>query len=130
MKPTNRKRAPQSTKARQQASTSKLGEEHGRPASGKDDSAPSQPDRPERTPREGSKKALVLALLQRPGGATLEEIVTATGWLPHTTRAALTGIRKKGVGVERSKGEDGLSKYRIPGSPDTGTAPADADREA
>ena len=45
----------------------------------------------------------MLALLQRPEGATLAELIAATGWLPHTTRAALTGIRKKGHAVERSK---------------------------
>jgi hypothetical protein len=51
-----------------------------------------------------TKAATVLALLQRHDGATLAELITATGWLPHTTRAALTGIRKKGHAVERTKG--------------------------
>jgi hypothetical protein len=50
-----------------------------------------------------TKGAAVLALLQRPEGATPAELIAATGWLPHTTRAALTGIRKKGHAVERSK---------------------------
>jgi hypothetical protein len=54
-------------------------------------------------PREGSKIATVLTLLRKPGGATIEELVTATGWLPHTTRAALTGLRKRGVRIERAK---------------------------
>ena len=37
-------------------------------------------------------------------GATLAELVAATGWLPHTTRAALTGLRKRGyaVGIDRA----------------------------
>ena len=43
-----------------------------------------------------SKADLVLALLQRPEGATIDQLVTATGWLQHTTRAALTGLKKKG----------------------------------
>ena len=50
-----------------------------------------------------SKKDQVLALLQRDGGATLEELVTATGWLKHTTRAALTGLRKAGHTIEKGK---------------------------
>ena len=53
--------------------------------------------------RGGTKIAQVIALLERPGGATLAELVAVTGWLPHTTRAALTGLRKRGyaVGIER-----------------------------
>jgi hypothetical protein len=53
-----------------------------------------------------SKAMLVLSLLQREQGATLAEMVEATGWLPHTTRAALTGIRKKGHAVARGKRDD------------------------
>ena len=44
-------------------------------------------------------------------GATLEELIAATGWLPHTTRAALTGLRKRGFDVLLSRG-DGASVYR------------------
>ena len=50
-----------------------------------------------------SKSATVVALMQRTNGATLPEFVAATGWLPHTTRAALTGLRKKGHAIVRSK---------------------------
>lgn len=63
-------------------------------------------------PRKGSKSQLFLGLLQRPDGATLNELVTATGWLPHTTRAALTGLRKKGHVIEKSKRDDATC-YRI-----------------
>ncbi|MGD9710814.1 MAG: DUF3489 domain-containing protein [Thermomicrobiales bacterium] len=59
-----------------------------------------------------TKISLVLGLLQRQGGATLDDIVEATGWLPHTTRAALTSLRKKGHIVTRTMGEVG-SCYRI-----------------
>jgi hypothetical protein len=70
-------------------------------------SAPSQP-KPERQ----TKAAAVIALLQRPNGATLAEMIQATGWLPHTTRAALTGLRKKGHALDKSKrGEE--TCYRI-----------------
>jgi hypothetical protein len=50
-----------------------------------------------------TKIGLVLDLLRRDEGATLSELVAATGWLPHTTRAALTGLRKKGHGIDRGK---------------------------
>lgn len=49
------------------------------------------------------KSSMVLALLRRDGGATLAELIDATGWLPHSTRAALTGLRKKGYAIERSR---------------------------
>ena len=62
------------------------------------------------TPKEPGKIGRVLALLRQPGGATLDQMVEATGWLPHTTRAALTGLTKKGHTIERSR-EDGVSRY-------------------
>jgi len=57
-------------------------------------------------PRGPSKIASVIALLERPEGATLAEIVEATGWLPHTTRAALTGLKKKGHPITKGKRSD------------------------
>lgn len=57
----------------------------------------------------------VIALLQREGGATLDELVAATGWLTHTTRAALTGLRKKGHTLQSEK-VDGARRYRITAS--------------
>jgi hypothetical protein len=59
-----------------------------------------------------SKRDTVLALLRRESGATLAELIQATSWLPHTTRAALTGLRKKGHCIERSK-RGNVSHYRI-----------------
>jgi hypothetical protein len=65
-------------------------------------------------PRRGSKLAQVIELLQRDNGATVDELMAATGWLAHTTRAALTGLRKRGyaVAIDRSDHERG-SSYRI-----------------
>lgn len=57
-------------------------------------------------PRAATKSAAVIALLQRDEGATLTEMVEATGWLPHTTRAALTGLRKKGHAIAKGKRDD------------------------
>jgi hypothetical protein len=66
-------------------------------------------------PRDGSKQALVIALLRRGEGASLDQLAAATGWLPHTTRAALTSLRKKGHALTREKRHDGTSIYRIGG---------------
>ena len=70
------------------------------------------------TPRQGSKLSIVIDLLARKRGAGIEELASATGWLPHTTRAALTGLRKRGYAIERERSEKGGSVYRIV----TGTA--------
>jgi hypothetical protein len=66
-------------------------------------------------PRGGSKLARVIALLERDHGATIAELIAATGWLAHTTRATLTGLRKRGyaVTIHRSDEKRG-SFYRIP----------------
>ena len=68
---------------------------------------------PERAPRPGSKQALLVAILSKPKGATLGQLVEATGWLPHTTRAALTGLRKRGFAIERAADDKLGSVYRI-----------------
>jgi DNA-binding IclR family transcriptional regulator len=51
------------------------------------------------SPRSGTKIAEVIELLQREDGATLTELAVTTGWLTHTTRAALTGLRKRGYAI-------------------------------
>jgi len=71
--------------------------------------------RAKRTPRAGSKLAWVIDLLQRSDGATISDLIEATGWLPHTTRAAVTGLRKRGYAVVRERTERGDSVYRIVG---------------
>jgi hypothetical protein len=65
-----------------------------------------QPDMPAATAPRSTKSAAVLALLGRDEGVTLAELIAATGWLPHTTRAALTGLRKKGHAITRAKRDD------------------------
>jgi hypothetical protein len=57
-------------------------------------------------PREGSKLATVVSLLRREGGATIDQLAAAMGWLPHTTHAALAGLRKRGFGIDRRKAKD------------------------
>ena len=58
----------------------------------------------------------MIALLKRDEGATLEVMVKATAWQPHTTRAALTGLKKKCYTIERSERE-GANVYRVIASP-------------
>ena len=88
----------------------------GRTAIGVDDDAEDeQPTTPSESPaptQQVTKASMVLTLLRRDEGATLEELVSATGWLPHTTRAALTGLRKKGHAMEKAKREEATC-YRI-----------------
>jgi Protein of unknown function (DUF3489) len=64
-------------------------------------------------PRDGSKLAEVVAMLQRDEGVTIGDLMSATGWLPHTARAAMTGLRKRGYSVIRERVEAGGSAYRI-----------------
>jgi Protein of unknown function (DUF3489) len=68
-------------------------------------------------PRNGSKLALVIELLRGADGATVDDLTQATGWLPHTTRAALTGLRKRGYAVIRERIGAGDSVYRISDAP-------------
>ena len=60
-----------------------------------------------------TKSGQVLALLQRPDGATLAELISATNWKPHTTRAALTGLRKKGHAIVKGKRGE-VTCYNVP----------------
>lgn len=54
-----------------------------------------------KTMRDGSKTAILLEMLQRKDGATLEEMTERTGWQTHSVRAAMTGLRKKGHAIEK-----------------------------
>lgn len=73
---------------------------------------PNAPAAKQVAPRRETKIGKVIALLERGQGATLDEMVQVTGWLPHTTRAALTGLKKKGHAIERAKAGDATC-YRI-----------------
>jgi Protein of unknown function (DUF3489) len=67
-----------------------------------------------RFPRRGTKIAGVIELLQSSDGVTLAELVANTGWLPHTARAALTGLRKRGYAVVIDRADKARgSVYRI-----------------
>ncbi|MBF0165093.1 MAG: DUF3489 domain-containing protein [Magnetococcales bacterium] len=57
-----------------------------------------QPTAP-RTPRADSKQARVIAMMQRPEGATLAQIAEATNWQSHTIRAFISTSKKKGLEI-------------------------------
>jgi Protein of unknown function (DUF3489) len=65
--------------------------------------------------REGSKAAKVLALLRRPDGATLKELMKATGWQPHSVRGFLSGAvgKKMGLKLELTKADACERSYSI-----------------
>ena len=58
---------------------------------------PDTAGRPPAQPREGTKKATVLAMLERPAGATVQEIVAALGWQSHSVRGFLSSLGKSGT---------------------------------
>ena len=67
------------------------------------------------TPRDGSKKAIVLDMLKRPDGATLAEIMSATDWQAHSVRGFISGSlgKKMGLTVESFKRTDGVRAYKV-----------------
>ena len=62
-----------------------------------------------------TKHQQVVDLLLRDGGATLDELAMSANWLPHSTRAYLTGLKKKGHVIDSNK-VDGVRRYRITSS--------------
>jgi len=67
---------------------------------------------------KSTKKARLIALLSRKSGADVPSLSKTLGWLPHTTRAALTGLRKAGYQITAVKTGSGKpSRYQIIGSP-------------
>ena len=81
-----------------------------------------------RKTREGTKQAQLIAMLRRAEGATIAQIVEATGWQPHTVRGALAGALKKRLGLtsppRRSRARAGLppSACLIPDTSDCADA--------
>jgi len=80
------------------------------------ETAPEDKDAPTaRTPREGTKQAALIAMLRSNEGATIAEVVAATGWQQHTVRGAIAGALKKKLGLEvTSEKVEGRGRvYRI-----------------
>src|ERR1700722_3806268 len=109
VKSKSRKAAVRQTAARKTAGRGK------RPAKAPSSGVTLQPTA--QAPRTGSKLAKVIELLDRKQGVGVAELTSVTRWLPHTARAALTGLRKRGFKIERFRGEDESSHCRIAVSP-------------
>lgn len=99
---------------------------------------PLMPDAPEPAPADDAhgalpphktKRARILAMLERAEGASVAEIASAMRWQPHTTRAFLAGLRQKGLKLERTRRENGgaTANYHLA---DCRVAPADIDPKA
>jgi hypothetical protein len=66
-------------------------------------------------PRAGTKQAMLISLLQRPEGASIDQIVTATGWRAHSARGLISGVLKKKLGlfVTSAREDERGQVYRI-----------------
>jgi len=71
-----------------------------------------QPDASKNMKRPIGKIETILVLLKRRDGAAINELETATGWQPHSVRAALTGLRKRDIDIQREK-LDGVTRYKV-----------------
>ncbi|MBU9700008.1 DUF3489 domain-containing protein [Rhodobacteraceae bacterium HSP-20] len=82
------------------------------PAESPDDTATAKPV----AIRAGTKQAQIIAMLQRPEGASIAEIVAATSWQAHTARGAISGALKKKLGlpITAEKVEGRGTVYRLP----------------
>jgi len=71
--------------------------------------------KPEKKAKAASKLDIVIELLKRPEGATIEDMVKATGWQKHTVRSAVSAAigKKRGYKVVNEKSENGVRTYKI-----------------
>lgn len=67
-------------------------------------------------PVKTTKPDTILKLISRKSGATATQLQKATGWKPHSIRAALSGLRKKGVEIVRQKNASGETLYKATGA--------------
>ena len=67
-------------------------------------------------PAKPTKIEIILKQLRRPSGASIAHLQKTVGWQPHSLRAALTGLRKKGHTIERGRDAKGVTRYCIAGS--------------
>ena len=61
--------------------------------------------------KRSTKIDAVLKLLRRDKGAAIAELQKATGWQPHSVRAALTRLRQRKIEIVRSKDKTGTTRY-------------------
>ncbi len=101
--------------SKQSPSTKPRPKQRRRRAEPKPSSSKAKGRTPPPVPRPGTKQALLIDLLKRKKGATIAEIVAATGWQPHSVRGAISGTLKKklGLAVTSEKPGNGPRRYRI-----------------
>ena len=80
-----------------------------------------------RSAKPNTKLATIVILVGRKSGASISALTKATGWQPHTTRAALTRLRKRGYRIARQRTKSGESVYRL-GKPASSHATAKGTR--
>ena len=74
-----------------------------------------QSRRESRGQRQGTKTSVIVGLLKRDAGATLQELMDASSWQAHSVRGFLSGTLKKkqGLSVTSAKDDRGVRRYRI-----------------
>jgi predicted ArsR family transcriptional regulator len=73
-----------------------------------------KPAAPVAAPKRESKQAIIINLLKREEGATLDELIKATEWKPHSVRGHLSNLRKKrGMPIETFTNTDGVLTYSL-----------------
>ncbi len=63
--------------------------------------------------RAGTKQATLVDMMRTTAGTSIAQMGTKTGWQPHSVRAALTGLRKRGFAITRERSDAGVTVYRI-----------------
>ena len=79
-------------------------------------SAPIEASAAQPKQRAGTKQAMLIEMLRRPEGGTMEEIMAATGWLAHTARGAMSGALGKKLGLVVTSEKDAIRGrvYKLP----------------
>lgn len=78
-----------------------------------DNVQPSRPSTRRKSVIPPTKANLVQSLLSRPRGVTQTELADATSWQPHSIRAHLSGLRKRGHVLARIPRKDGQNAYHL-----------------
>jgi len=112
-KPKTTRKTPAAARAKKSSATAQKPAKQSQPPRAKTTKA-SQADAPAKA-RAGTKQALLIGLLKRKRGATIDEIAQATGWQAHSVRGAISGTLKKKLGLAvLSEKTDGRGRlYRI-----------------
>ena len=110
-----KKNAPQAKQGAKKASPKAKAAKPAKEAKAPSKKAAKKAVKKESVPREFSKKAIILDLLRRKQGATMAEIMKATGWQAHSVRGFVSGtlMKKMDLPVESFKNEAGVRTYRL-----------------